>query len=101
MCIRDRADIVGRGIPAEKVTVIPNAVDVASFQLASPPDPESVSYTHLDVYKRQPLMDHVLVEWLASLPSNLKVQGQDGKWLLKKAFEPSLSQDILLSLIHI
>jgi len=35
-----RADIVGRGIAAEKVTVIPNAVDIESFKLASPPDPE-------------------------------------------------------------
>lgn len=34
-----RADIVARGIPASKVTVIPN-VDIASFQLARPPDPQ-------------------------------------------------------------
>jgi glycosyltransferase involved in cell wall biosynthesis len=34
-----RADILTRGIPADKVTVIPNAVDIASFNLASPPDP--------------------------------------------------------------
>lgn len=40
ICEGLRADIVARGIPAEKVTVIPNAVDVASFQLASPPDPQ-------------------------------------------------------------
>ncbi len=39
ICEGLRADIVARGIPAAKVTVIPNAVDVASFQLASPPDP--------------------------------------------------------------
>lgn len=40
ICEGLRADIVARGIPAAKVTVIPNAVDVASFHLASPPDPE-------------------------------------------------------------
>ena len=34
-----RTDILTRGIPADKVTVIPNAVDIASFNLASPPDP--------------------------------------------------------------
>ncbi|MCL2635422.1 MAG: glycosyltransferase, exosortase A system-associated [Betaproteobacteria bacterium] len=39
ICEGLRADIVARGIPAAKVTVIPNAVDVASFPLASPPDP--------------------------------------------------------------
>jgi glycogen synthase len=40
ICEGLRADIVARGIPAGKVTVIPNAVDVESFQLASPPDPQ-------------------------------------------------------------
>jgi PEP-CTERM/exosortase A-associated glycosyltransferase len=40
ICEGLRADIVARGIPAAKVTVIPNAVDVESFQLASPPDPQ-------------------------------------------------------------
>ena len=44
---------------------------------------------------REPLMDHPLVEWLATLPSNLKVRGQEGKFLLKKAMEPHLSQEIL------
>lgn len=44
---------------------------------------------------REPLMDHPLVEWLASLPSNLKVRDGEGKWLFKKAMEPHLSQDIL------
>lgn len=39
ICEGLRADIVARGIEAAKVTVIPNAVDVAAFQLASPPDP--------------------------------------------------------------
>ena len=44
---------------------------------------------------REPLMDHPLVEWLATLPPNLKVRGQEGKFLLKKALEPHLSNDIL------
>ena len=44
---------------------------------------------------REPLMDHPLVEWLATLPSSLKVQGQEGKYLLKKSMEPHLSNDIL------
>jgi asparagine synthase (glutamine-hydrolysing) len=44
---------------------------------------------------REPLMDHKLVEWLATLPSSLKVKGQEGKFLLKKAMEPMLPNDIL------
>ncbi|HEX8011825.1 MAG TPA: XrtA/PEP-CTERM system amidotransferase [Casimicrobiaceae bacterium] len=44
---------------------------------------------------REPLMDHPLVEWLASLPSSMKVRGQEAKWLLKKAMEPRLPRDLL------
>jgi asparagine synthase (glutamine-hydrolysing) len=44
---------------------------------------------------REPLMDHPLVEWLASLPSSLKVRGQEGKVLLKKAMEPYLPREIM------
>jgi asparagine synthase (glutamine-hydrolysing) len=44
---------------------------------------------------REPLMDHPLVEWLASLPTSLKVRGQDGKHLLKKTMEPHLPRDVL------
>ncbi len=44
---------------------------------------------------REPLMDHELIEWLATLPSDLKVRGQSGKWLLKKANESRLSDAIL------
>ena len=44
---------------------------------------------------REPLMDHELVEWLATLPSSLKIRGQEGKYLLKKAMEPLLPHDVL------
>ncbi|MEF7616867.1 XrtA/PEP-CTERM system amidotransferase [Aquincola sp. MAHUQ-54] len=44
---------------------------------------------------REPLMDHELIEWLATLPSDLKIRGQEGKFLLKKAMEPKLPHDVL------
>ena len=44
---------------------------------------------------REPLMDHPLVEWLASLPPDLKIRGQEGKWLFKKALEPRLPNEVL------
>ena len=44
---------------------------------------------------REPLMDHPLVEWLATLPSSLKVRGAEGKFVLKKAMEPYLPAEIL------
>ena len=44
---------------------------------------------------REPLMDHPLVEWLATLPPSLKIRGQEGKYLLKKAMEPHLPSEIL------
>ncbi|ENO78172.1 TIGR04063 family PEP-CTERM/XrtA system glycosyltransferase [Thauera sp. 63] len=39
ICEGLRADIVARGIPSTKVTVIPNAVDVEGFQLSGEADP--------------------------------------------------------------
>ncbi|MBN8503862.1 MAG: asparagine synthetase B, partial [Burkholderiales bacterium] len=44
---------------------------------------------------REPLMDHPLVEWLATLPSHYKIRGSEGKVLLKKALEPMLPHDVL------
>jgi asparagine synthase (glutamine-hydrolysing) len=44
---------------------------------------------------REPLMDHPLVEWLATLPSSLKVRGNEGKFVFKKALEPMLPDDVL------
>jgi PEP-CTERM/exosortase A-associated glycosyltransferase len=39
ICEGLRGDIVARGIPADRVTVIPNAVDPAEFRPAQPADP--------------------------------------------------------------
>jgi asparagine synthase (glutamine-hydrolysing) len=44
---------------------------------------------------REPLMDHQLVEWLASLPTALKLRQGEGKWLLKKAMESRLPNEVL------
>jgi len=44
---------------------------------------------------REPLMDHELVEWLASLPSDLKIRGGESKFLLKKSMEGTLPEDIM------
>src|SRR4029078_4157594 len=42
-----------------------------------------------------PLMAHPLVEWLATLPSDLKIRDGEGKYLLKKAMEPKLPREVL------
>ena len=44
---------------------------------------------------REPLMDHKLVEWVATLPSDLKLRGSNGKHVFKKALEPHLPNDVL------
>jgi asparagine synthase (glutamine-hydrolysing) len=44
---------------------------------------------------REPLMDHELVQWLATLPSSMKMHGAEGKYLFKKAMEPHLPNDVL------
>jgi asparagine synthase (glutamine-hydrolysing) len=44
---------------------------------------------------RAPLLDHRLMEMLARIPSSLKLRGREGKYIFKKAMEPTLSRDIL------
>ncbi|MDE2414963.1 MAG: amidotransferase 1, exosortase A system-associated [Comamonadaceae bacterium] len=44
---------------------------------------------------REPLMDHLLVEWLATLPSDLKIRAGQGKAIFKQAYEPLLPHDLL------
>ncbi len=44
---------------------------------------------------REPLMDHEIVEWLATLPSSMKIRGGESKFLLKKAMEPHLPNEIM------
>jgi len=44
---------------------------------------------------RVPLLDHQLVEWISSLPPDLKLRGREGKYVFKKAMEPYLPDDIL------
>jgi asparagine synthase (glutamine-hydrolysing) len=44
---------------------------------------------------RVPLLDHTLVEWAARLPSHLKLQGREGKYIFKAALEPHVDKTIL------
>lgn len=44
---------------------------------------------------RVPLLDHKFVEWISGLPAELKLHGQQGKYIFKKSLEPYLPHDIL------
>ncbi len=44
---------------------------------------------------RVPILDHVFLEWACSVPTALKLNGQQGKYLLKKSLEPYVSREIL------
>jgi asparagine synthase (glutamine-hydrolysing) len=44
---------------------------------------------------REPLLDHRLVEFAASLPESLRVGRGQGKWLMKRAMRRYLPDDIL------
>ncbi|WP_079433685.1 TIGR04063 family PEP-CTERM/XrtA system glycosyltransferase [Zoogloea sp. LCSB751] len=48
ICEGLRGDIRARGVPDERITVIPNAVDVAAFQFGAEPDPVLRSSLGLD-----------------------------------------------------
>jgi asparagine synthase (glutamine-hydrolysing) len=40
-------------------------------------------------------MDHPLIEWMATLPSNLKVRGNEGKFLLKQSMRDYLPHELM------
>ena len=44
---------------------------------------------------REPLLDHRLVEFAATLPAALRIRRGEGKWLMKKAMQGHLPHDIL------
>lgn len=44
---------------------------------------------------RAPILDHELMEMAASMPSDLKLRGREGKYIFKKSLEPLLPANIL------
>ncbi len=44
---------------------------------------------------RVPLLDHKLVEWMATLPPEIKLKNREGKYIFKKSLESYLPSDIL------
>ncbi|MFP4494622.1 MAG: XrtA/PEP-CTERM system amidotransferase [Halochromatium sp.] len=44
---------------------------------------------------RVPILDHPLVEWISGLPPTLKIRDGEGKYLLKKAMQPYLPNEIM------
>ncbi len=44
---------------------------------------------------RAPFLDYEFVEWGMRLPPALKLRGQEGKWVVKKALEPLVPHEIL------
>ena len=48
---------------------------------------------------REPLLDHRLIEFCATLPANMRLRHGEGKWLMKKAMELSVLCDSDVALI--
>jgi asparagine synthase (glutamine-hydrolysing) len=44
---------------------------------------------------RAPMLDHLFLEWSAHLPISMKIQGTEGKYILKKSLEAFVPNDIL------
>ena len=78
-------DALGRQLEVDTQTYLVDdiftKVDIASMQ------------SSLEV--RCPLVDHVLIEFAATVPSDLKMKGFRGKWLLRKALRDLLPHNIL------
>jgi asparagine synthase (glutamine-hydrolysing) len=44
---------------------------------------------------RVPMLDHEFVEWAARIPTRLKLNGGEGKYILKRALEPYVPKENL------
>ena len=44
---------------------------------------------------REPLLDHRLIQFAASLPVNMRLRGGEGKWLMRRAMERYLPAEVL------
>ena len=44
---------------------------------------------------RSPLLDHVFMEWAATLPAHVKMAGRESKAIFKSAMEPYLPREVL------
>ncbi|TXJ28332.1 MAG: asparagine synthase (glutamine-hydrolyzing) [Chitinophagaceae bacterium] len=44
---------------------------------------------------REPMLDHRVIEFLAQLPSDLKIRGNTNKWLLKQVVHKYIPKDIM------
>ena len=44
---------------------------------------------------REPLLDHRLIEFAATLPETMRVRGGQGKWLMKRSMRRYLPDDVL------
>ena len=44
---------------------------------------------------RMPFMDHILFEFVSSLPNNMRIRGRSTKWLLRKSIKQLLPDQIL------
>ena len=47
------------------------------------------------IESRVPFLDHVFVEFAASVPPHMKLRGKEGKYILKKAVEDLLPTSII------
>ena len=54
-----------------------------------------IASMHCGLEARSPLLDHEVIEFCASLPVDLKVQGGTGKYLLKKLAERYLPKEVI------
>ena len=44
---------------------------------------------------RAPIIDHEFMEWAAGIPAAMRLKGQEGKYIFKKALEPYLPRDVM------
>ena len=91
-------DILGKHFKANRNPDVTTRVQYVDIKTYLPEDilvkVDRMSMAHsLEV--RAPILDHKLIEYVGSLPSNLKLKGKESKYIFKKMLEDRLPQNIL------
>ncbi len=84
-----------KNAPSENAQSLVQYLDIKTYlsgDILTKVDRASMAHS-LEV--RVPLLDHELVEWIATLPPELKLKNREGKYIFKKSLEPYLPKDIL------
>jgi asparagine synthase (glutamine-hydrolysing) len=92
------ADIIAnhmRKAPSDDAVAVAQYVDLKTWLVGDILTKVDRTAMACSLEVRVPMLDPTFVEWTLGLPTNFKLRGGEGKFVLKRALEPLLPKDVL------